>query len=410
MNTKQTYSILFFLITLISCEKQNDDLYHTVNVAIPIIMNQEELRSEVKIQSPETISQTGKIYSYKNYLFINDKTKGIHIIDNSNPKNPIKFKLIALPANTDIAIKNDFLYADSGTDLVTFDISDMNSITEIGRSKEVFPLRYPPVPENTSYVDYSHFDHNSTGIITGYTIETRREKKITDDFDIVTSFQNTSNSVGIGGSLARFNIVDNYLYIVDIYNLSVFDIKNLNSPKALHQQYVGWEIETIFNQGNYMYIGSTTGMLIYDITNRAVPQHQSTISHLLACDPVVVQGDLAYVTLRGGNECGQPDSMLEVIDVQDKKNPKLLQTYPMQNPYGLGIKDQSLFVCDGTAGLRVFDISQTPTLHQTSVFQNINTKDVIPLEDKLLMISDDSIYQYLYEQKTLKLLSRFRLN
>ncbi len=61
MNTKQTYSILFFLITLISCEKQNDDLYHTVNVAIPIIMNQEELRSEVKIITRDNITNRKNI-------------------------------------------------------------------------------------------------------------------------------------------------------------------------------------------------------------------------------------------------------------------------------------------------------------------------------------------------------------
>ena len=82
----------------------------------------------------------------------------------------------------------------------------------------------------------------------------------------------------------------------------------------------------------------------------------------------------------------------------------------MSNPHGLGIKDDWLFVCDGSAGLKVYDIEETPDLRLIDQFSNINTYDVIPLEDKLLMIGDGILYQYSYKSNEINLLSSFALN
>ena len=43
-------------------------------------------------------------------------------------------------------------------------------------------------------------------------------------------------------------------------------------------------------------------------------------------------------------------------------------------------------------------------------FKNINTFDVIPLENHLLMIGKDVLQQYSYENDALKLISTFNLN
>ena len=124
--------------TFISCN--NDDAeYITVKVATPEYMTLEALRSSVEITSPIPIIESGKIYVYNNLVLVNDKNKGIHIIDNSNPENPQKIACIKIKANNDMEIKGDYLYADSLMDLVVFDISDINNIRETTRLEGCIP-------------------------------------------------------------------------------------------------------------------------------------------------------------------------------------------------------------------------------------------------------------------------------
>lgn len=394
------------LALLVSCDKNNDDEFVNFQVAVPVTQDIADFRASVAIESAQSIRQAGKIYTYENYIFVNDKLQGIHIIDNSNPQNPVKIKYLKIPANEDIAIRNNILYADSGVDLVVFDISNMQSISLINRAEDVFPAYRDVVPEGADFIDYSSYDP-STEVIVDFNIETRRER--INDFAVISANDAGAESGGQGGSLARFNITGNHLYAVDNRNLNIFDITNLNSPVDLGDEHVGWEIETIFNQGDYLYIGSTAGMFIYSIENPSTPTFQSVISHVVGCDPVVVQGDLAYVTIRGGNECGQDLSILEVIDVSDKQNPFILEQYDMNQPYGLGVKDDLVFVCDQGIGLRVFDATNSPTLEEIQVFDSVTTLDVIPQDDKLIMISEVALVQYTYTETGIELLSTFNL-
>jgi hypothetical protein len=124
-------------------------------------------------------------------------------------------------------------------------------------------------------------------------------------------FNTTSaeGAVGKGGSLARFMIVRDYLYAVDNQKINIFNIQNLSIPTKIKEQNVGWGIETIFNRNEYLYLGSTNGMYIYDIKSLGNPVFVSRIAHINACDPVVVDEKYAYVTLRSGNLCGATDSV-----------------------------------------------------------------------------------------------------
>ena len=151
-------------------------------------------------------------------------------------------------------------------------------------------------------------------------------------------------------------------------------------------------------------------MFIYEVSNPALPQYRSSIDHLTGCDPVVVDGDYAFLTLRGGNTCGQPESILEVIDVSDRSNPFIVRDYTMQSPYGLGFKEQLLFVSDGDNGFHIYDKSDPTDLQLIDVIEDINVFDVIPLEERLLAIADNILYQYNYEEDGLSLLSEYAIN
>ena len=401
--------VLIAFFALFSCEKDNDT--NLATVAIPVTQSVADFRASVKIQAPRNIQESGKIYAWQDYIFINDKNEGVHIIDNTDPFNPRNIKFLKIPRNMDIAIKDEKLYADNGMDLVVFDISDINNITESARVQDVFPNYYNLAPEGASYVDFQNFNPTQE-VIVGYIMETRKieQAQVQPDGQWLESASDGGGNLGTGGSMARFSIKNDYLYVADEAKLSAFDISNPASPNLVSSEYAGWNIETLFSYEDHLYLGSDRGMYIYSIENPASPHSVSYLEHVQGCDPVVVKDNYAYVTIRGGNACGQNFNQLDVVDISDKQNPFIEKTYEMSNPYGLGVKDNWLFICDGDAGLKVYDIENTPDLRLIDQFSNISTYDVIPLEDKLLMVGDNILYQYSYKGNEISLISSFALN
>ncbi|MGO2356940.1 MAG: LVIVD repeat-containing protein [Mesonia sp.] len=403
---KKITLFVFCLLSLIACDKDQDlSEMREVQVAVPETMPLADFRAMVSVEEASAIEESGKIYTYQNLIFINDNLKGVHIIDNSNPENPVKKAFIRIPQNTDVAVKDDLLYANSGIDLVVFDISDINNIQLQNTIENVFEVTYLPIPAEADYADYENVDF-SEEVVVGYSLKTDYIEVQTD----IMVNESADFASGTGGSLARFNIVKGYLYTVTQTEMHIFDIVNPENAVEVNSENVGWDIETIFSLDNYLYLGSAGGMYIYNIDNATNPTYVSEINHIMGCDPVVVQGDMAYVTIRGGNSCGQNLSQLEVIDISDKTNPFRANIYEMQEPYGLGVKGDFLFVCDGSFGLKVYDTTNTPQLTLIDHFENIETFDVIPLEEVLLMVGGNRLFQYKYSETGIELLSTFNMN
>jgi len=412
MKIKYLFLSLVFIGAL-SCDKNDDADYEFVQVATPQLMSKTAFRSSVEVTVPRSIEAPGKIYVYQDYIFVGDVDSGIHVIDNSDPKLPKAIKFIEIPGNEDISVKDNFLYADSATDLVVFDISDINNVSIIERLEDVFNVYDYDIPVEAEAVDYGKFNFDED-IIVGWTLTTERRKKIDNVVDIVFEGgvlnSGAESTTGTGGSLARFQIVDNYLYAVGNYEMAIFNIQNLAEPTLANTQYAGWNIETMFQAEGYLYLGSTNGMYIYNLVNPSSPEFVSEFIHWEGCDPVVVNGDYAYLTLRGGNLCGQLESVLEVIDISDKTNPTLAARYDLENPYGLGIKDNMLYVSDGAAGLKLFELETPKELKLVNSFKDIQAKDVIPLEKSLIVIGGNTLYQYEYMENNIGLISAYILN
>ena len=406
------FGLAIFLMVFSSCNK-NDEEYADYLVARPLVVSKAEFADSVSIIDPIPINESGKIYAYQNYIFINDKYQGVHVIDNSNPETPRKIAFIKILGNVDISVKGDFLYADSITDLIVLDISNINAIEQINRLEGV--LRDNVVfPARAEIFEWGEIDYEKDMVIGWETVVERRKIEEVPQPDIFIDFAETANdsggNTGQGGSLARFKIVDDYLYAVDSHTINVFEISDLANPIDLEDVYAGFDIETIFNKGSHLFLGSMSGMFIYDITNPSAPTFVSEFQHGTACDPVVVDDNYAYVTLRGGNFCGATESGLYVVDISTIENPELKVIYPMDEPYGLGIKDDKLFICDGASGLKVYDKSNVPDLPQLNHFKDIVTFDVIPMEEQLLMIGDGILHQYKYLNNEIQLISQLQLN
>jgi len=414
MKKKALLILSLISLVLFSCNNDSDDSeFADYLVARPLVMSRTEFANSVDVIAPLPIDESGKIYAYQDYIFINDKYKGVHVIDNSNPESPQKISFIKIAGNVDISIKDNYLYADSITDLIVLDISDINNIQIVNRLENV--LRENVVfPFEAQIFEWENIDYENE-LIVGWEIITER-RRIEDVaqpdifIDEAVTANDAGGDTGQGGSLARFKIVDDYLYAVDSHNINVFEISDLENPKDLEDIFAGFDIETIFNYGEHLFLGSMRGMYIYNISTPATPTFVSEFQHGTACDPVVVDENYAYVTLRGGNFCGATESGLYIIDITTIETPELMVIYPMDEPYGLGVKDDKLFVCDGASGLKVYNKSDIPDLEQLNHFEDIVTFDVIPLDNQLLMVGDEVLYQYEYLNDDIRLISTLNLN
>ncbi|NNL00738.1 MAG: hypothetical protein HKP39_00545 [Eudoraea sp.] len=408
---KKCIITLLVVVGLVSCDKKEEGDFADYLVATPITMSLEDFKNSVDIVAPRPINESGKIYAYENYIFVNDKYKGVHVIDNSDPASPQKVSFIKIAGNVDISIKGNFLYADSLTDLMVLDISEINAIRIVNRLEDV--LRDNIVWPIADIYEYDGIDYENE-ILVGWDvkIESRLISEVNNRFDDQIFLAEAVNDVqvGQGGSLARFKIVNDYLYAVDSHTIKVFDISDLENPRNLEDVYAGFDIETIFNRGNNLFLGSMRGMYIYDISSPATPTFISEFQHGTACDPVVVDGDYAYVTLRGGNNCGATESGLFIVDISDLTSPVLSTSYAMDEPYGLGIKDNKLFICDGKSGLKIYDKTDIENLVSLNHYENIITFDVIPMNESLIMIGDEILHQYRYLDNDIELISSMNLN
>lgn len=111
----------------------------------PVYSN--DLNDIVKLEDPKPLKNPGKIYSYKNYLLVNEVQQGLHIIDNTDPTNPIQTHFLTIAGSNDVAIKNDIIYADQFNNLIVVSLDSIAGIIEKKRLPEVF--------ENYAYYDVS---------------------------------------------------------------------------------------------------------------------------------------------------------------------------------------------------------------------------------------------------------------
>jgi len=99
-------------------------------------------------------------------------------------------------------------------------------------------------------------------------------------------------------------------------------------------------------------------------------------------------------------------NQLDILDVSNLTSPQLVKSLNLQNPFGLGVDGKYLFVCDGDAGLKVFDINKPAEPTLIKQFGGINAYDVIPLNGLLLLIGKDGLYQYAYQAQEMNLISK----
>lgn len=149
---KRLFSVLFslFCIGTAILLSASDPVYR--GLYTPVFMDRSEMEEAVKIEAAQPLRNPGKIYLYSQYILVNEKYKGIHIIDNSNPASPQNKAFLHIDGCIDMAMKNEVLYADNAVDLIALKTSDnFTSVQVTERIESIFPEIESPDGYWTSY-------------------------------------------------------------------------------------------------------------------------------------------------------------------------------------------------------------------------------------------------------------------
>ena len=403
-------ALLAMVISLSGCLKDKKVKEVTFTANVPVYMSYDDLRSSIEVQDPIAVDDPAKVYLYGDYVFVTERDKGIHIFRDVRTAAPMPVAFINIPGNRDIAIKDDVLYADSYVDPVAIDISNVQSPMVLDRESDVLPYRFPKFDDQYHIYDVDEAE----GVVVGWEVKQVTTKcqdyscienpgqfwdarNNNEEFATAAASANaegkSGGSVGIAGSLTRFMLHENYLYAIDNSNMKLFDVSSSRNPERAGELTVGMNIETLFKRENQLFIGSEAGVFIYDVENPSNPEYISEFEHAIGCDPVVVQGDWAYVTVRGGTDCGGWNDQLDIINISNIENPQLENTYEMQEPYGLGVDGNTLYLCDGSGGLKIYDITNTPNISHVKTMST-NAYDVIAYDGIMTVIGEGGLHQY----------------
>ncbi|HTI93850.1 MAG TPA: hypothetical protein VL727_24825 [Puia sp.] len=374
-----------------------DSATRTYKIYTPNYSLKSSVLAAINGSPAQPLAQPGQLYIKDNFIYINDLNKGIHIIDNSNPSNPVQTAWLNIPGNQNIAIRGHILYADMYADLLAIDISNPGQAKIRGNLWNFFQGR--GFVEDSCCVLTSWSTRDTTVPLNGgptmYPVPGTAYYTMNSN-TVAAAASSVGSKTGTAGSTAVMTLVGDYLYALpESHSVGVVQVTDSSHPTLTNKIYAGYDLETIFPIQNRLLLGSKEGVYIYSIDNPAEPVQIGQFIHGRACDPVIADESNAYVTLHAGTSCGGSANELDVLNATDLSQATLLKTYPMTHPSGLSKDGNLLFVCDGPV-VKVFNTADPANLQPVTTLNVKDAYDLIAANHLLLVAGPDGLYQYDY--------------
>lgn len=133
----------------------------------PVYLQYGELRKLIRLEPPRQVARRDQTYQYQDMLLIGVTNEGIHLFDNRSAERPIPLGFLKIPGNTEMMVKDGYLYADSYIDRVVIDLNDRENIREVSRQTDA--IMYDPYAAIPDDVVLDEAVDTSKGVVVGYT-------------------------------------------------------------------------------------------------------------------------------------------------------------------------------------------------------------------------------------------------
>jgi hypothetical protein len=119
--------------------------------------------NKIELISPQAYTFPGKVTQYHHFTFQVDGNSGVHVIDVSQPSQPKKIAFITIPGVTEISVKDDVLYADNYSDLVSIQLNGNGTATLLDRIPSLFEIKNEMAPPHAQ--SYFECVDKSKGVV-----------------------------------------------------------------------------------------------------------------------------------------------------------------------------------------------------------------------------------------------------
>ena len=391
------------MLILSSCGKDTGTAEVTYFKAEAVYGDLEDSRNTA-LNAPTTpIENPGKIYIGEDFILIGEEGVGIHVLDNSNPSNPIQTNFINIPGNKEFYVEGDKIYAESVYDFMVVDISNRNAATLESRANGVIAQPF----FNDKGEALLKFTYSQVTETLDIGSDVYREVQVNNwaYFDylqnvipnsaVPSSFAGTT---GQSGTVNRVAVDGDNVFVITKNDIKILEESGSSLELIGNRNVWGTTLETIFVHDDHIFLGTTNSMEIFDISNPADPRALDSFDHATSCDPVYPKGEYAYVTLRTGDEgnCPGDENALVTVDITDYNNIFPTSEIEMESPFGMTSKDDVLYVGEGKNGLKMFDITNADSPSLIKFDQGIEAYDIIahPTNGQILIAGPSGLSQY----------------
>lgn len=412
-------SIAAAAVVFNACSKLTGNVAITYTKAVAVYGDLDSLRSLPLLVDKRPVENPVGFYAGKDFILVGERGKGIHIFDNLDMQNPANMSFIQIPFNKEFYVEGDYLYAESGYDMLKINISNINQPILTSRIENAF---------------YASMLNNKRQTLLGFDYQTA-----TDDFEIGSPEEAelkkqgklhidyagkmiplstvpamfTGNNGKSKGTINRIGLNKGYVYVVGKDKMHVFN--NYSGFSKVKEMEVAENTETIYTDANRLYLGSQSEVTIYTLDDPSNPYKAGDVAHTTSCDPVLAMGDVAYSTLRSASSegCGSGDNILMVINVKRASRSTEIASFDLKSPYGLSMINNYLFVGQGKNGLTIFDAKDKKSLSKEKDFENIETYDIMvhpTKNDVIITTNSRGIKEYQINWNNLSLVQVGQLN
>lgn len=91
--------------------------------------------SQISLAGARAVEDPGQIYLLGDLLLMNDVGKGIHIIDNADPRAPINRGFLKVLGSENMVLRDGIVYVNQFNSLLAIDLRDVENIQVISRDE-----------------------------------------------------------------------------------------------------------------------------------------------------------------------------------------------------------------------------------------------------------------------------------